>query len=113
MSERQWVTIGLFALATIMFGMALVQPGLWEVQLFGVLLQAVVISGIIGLVAGFHFAANLADEKRADNAGKAFDAIKAAQEAPAPPARTIAAAAAEQVVDAAEEAAAAIKGGTK
>lgn len=113
MSERQWVTAGMFVLATIMLAMALVQPRLWEVQLFGVLLQAVVISGIIGLVAGFHFAANLADEKRADNTGKAFDAIKAAQEAPAPPSRTIAAAAAEQVVGAAEGAAAVIKGDTQ
>ncbi|HZG44915.1 MAG TPA: hypothetical protein VEZ41_01425 [Allosphingosinicella sp.] len=105
MSERQWVTAGLFALAGSMFAMALLQPGLWEVQLFGLLLQAVVISGIIGLVAGFHFAANLADEKRADNTGKAFDAIKAAQEAPAPPPRNMAAAAAGQAADAVEEAA--------
>jgi uncharacterized membrane protein YedE/YeeE len=113
MSERQWVTAGMFALATVMLAMALFLPDLWEVQLFGVLLQAVIISGIIGLVAGFHFAANLNDERRADNTGNAFDAIKAAQQAPAPPTRIVAASAGDQVVDVAEEAAATIKGDTK
>ncbi len=77
MSERQAVTLGLFILAAGMLAMAVYQPSLWDVQLFGVVLQAIVISGIIGLVAGFHFAANKADETKAENTGAAFRAIEA------------------------------------
>ncbi len=76
-NERQGVTIAVFALAVLMIGMAGFNPKLWEVEVFKVLIQAVVLTGILNMVVAFHFAANKSDETKASNTGKAFDAITA------------------------------------
>ena len=55
-------------------------PTLWDVELFKIILQAVIISGILGMVLAFHYAANKSDETKTNNTAKAFDAIKAAAE---------------------------------
>jgi hypothetical protein len=57
-SERQCVTAALFALAWTMLRMAVVNGTLWEVELFKIILHAVIIGAIIGSVVAFHFAAN-------------------------------------------------------
>ncbi|NJC06501.1 hypothetical protein GGQ97_002294 [Sphingomonas kaistensis] len=106
MNERQWFTVGLFGLTAAMLFMAWLNPALWDVKLFEVMLQAVVITGLLNMAAAFHFAANKNDEKRVDNTSAAFRAIEAA--ASQPPAG--AAQAAEQVANAAQDEAAAIKG---
>ena len=77
MSERQNVTWAVYVLALLMLTMAFFQPELWDVELFKVLLQAVIISGFINMVLAFHFAANKNDEQKTDNTAKAFDAITA------------------------------------
>ncbi|HBK92549.1 MAG TPA: hypothetical protein DDZ68_12855 [Parvularcula sp.] len=77
-TERQWVTIGVFALTMFLLGMAHASPFLWKVELFKFVLQAVVVTGLINMILAFHFAANKSDEVKADNTGKAFDAIAAA-----------------------------------
>jgi hypothetical protein len=82
--ERQWVTIGLFGSFWAMLQMAVNDPALWNVKLFEVVFQAIALTGILNMVVAFFYAANKGDEARAVNTGKAFDAIKAAQEAPAP-----------------------------
>ena len=105
MNERQWFTVGLFGLTAAMLFMAWLNPGLWEVKLFEVMLQAVVITGLLNMAAAFHFAANKNDEKRVDNTAKAFEAITAATSQPAP---ADAAQAADQVAEAAQDEAAAI-----
>lgn len=76
-TERQWVTIGLFGLAVLMLLMAREDPKLWEIKLFEILFQAVLLTGLLNMVTAFHFAANKADEVKADNTAKAFDAITA------------------------------------
>lgn len=84
MSERQAVTAGLFALAILMLAMAWFQPGLWDVKLFEVILQAVVLTGLLNMVAAFHFAANKQNEVATENTGKAFEAVTATANAVAP-----------------------------
>jgi hypothetical protein len=84
MSERQVYTIGLFGLTLIMLLMAQYDSSLWEQKLFEVVFQAIVITGLLNMAGAFHFAANQADQTRAENTGKAFDAIRTAQESPAP-----------------------------
>lgn len=76
--ERAWVTIATFVLAGAMLKMAEVHRELWDVELFKTLLTLVVGSAIVNMIIAFHFAANKADEDKAANTGKAFDAIKAA-----------------------------------
>lgn len=76
--ERQWVTIGLFAFATLLLGMAWSNPKLWEVEVFKVIVQAVVLTGMLNMVLAFHFASNKGSETARENTGKAFDAITAA-----------------------------------
>lgn len=75
--ERQWVTMGIFLLAYTMLRMAVVNGDLWTVELFKILLQAVVISAIIGSIVAFHFSANKSgmdlDAKRAETTGKIVD----------------------------------------
>lgn len=78
MSERQWVTAGLFGLAGGMLGMAYFQPALWNVKLFEFVLQAVVVTGLLNMVAAFHFAANQSAQQASENTGHAFRAIEAA-----------------------------------
>lgn len=76
-TERQGVTIGMFALTLVMLGMVREDPKLWDVKLFEVVFQAVVLTGLLNMILAFHFAANKADEAKADNTGKAFEAITA------------------------------------
>lgn len=76
-SERQWVTIGLFWLAVFMMLMGVNDPTLWRIDTFKSLMQAVVITGLLNMVAAFHFSANKSDETRSANMGKALDVISA------------------------------------
>lgn len=57
-TERQLVTGLLFFLAWKLLDMAIENGTLWDVELFKIILQAVVIGAIIGSVVAFHFAAN-------------------------------------------------------
>lgn len=73
-------------LLILQFGLALlalftldVPPGNKEQVIF-MLGQS---AGMASLAAGFYFASSKGDDKAKENTGKAFDAIKAAQEAPA------------------------------
>lgn len=79
-TERGWVTVGTFALTGSMLKMAEVHDGLWEVELFKTLLTLVIGTGIVSMILAFHFSANKSDETRADNTGKAFDALKSVAE---------------------------------
>ncbi len=88
MNERQAFTLGLFAMSIGMIGMAYFQPGLWDVKLFEVILQALVITGLLNMAGAFHFAANQAQQKATDNTGAAFRAIEAAAAARPPEAPT-------------------------
>jgi hypothetical protein len=83
-SERQWVTIWLFILIFILLAMASANPELWTVEVFKVVMQAVVLTGALNMVLAFHFAANKGDETKAENTGKAFDAITATANAATP-----------------------------
>ena len=76
--ERQWVTIATFALAVLLLAMAWDNPKLWDVKLFEVLVQAVVLTGLLNMVLAFHFSSNKGSETARENTGKAFDAITAA-----------------------------------
>ena len=78
MTERQWFTVGMFALTGAMLAMAWDNPQLWEVKLFELVLQAIVITGLLNMAGAFHFAANQNNEQATENTGKAFDAIRAA-----------------------------------
>ena len=80
-TERQWVTAGIFALGFFMLWMADVDPSLWEVKLFELLIQAVFISAIINMIIAFHYAANKGDEEKTENTRHAFEAIRATAEA--------------------------------
>lgn len=75
--ERQGVTLGLFAFAAVMLFMAWDDPKLWETKLFEVILQAVVLTGLLNMVAAFHFASNKGSEVARENTGAAFRAIEA------------------------------------
>ena len=77
LNERQGVTLGLFAFASLLLGMAWEDAKLWEVEVFKVVLQAVVLTGLLNMVAAFHFASNKGSETARENTGKAFDAITA------------------------------------
>lgn len=106
LQERHFVTLAIFLLAVGMFLMARENPELWEIELFKIILQAVVISGIIGSILSFHFAANKTDEAKVENTTKAFEAIKAtANVVTAPDAKQAAVEAAGKVADAATSAA--------
>ncbi len=83
-NERQGVTIGLFAFAASMMLMARENPALWDVKLFEVILQAVVLTGLLNMVAAFHFASNKGSETARENTGAAFRAIEAAATGQAP-----------------------------
>jgi hypothetical protein len=103
LSERQAVTAAIFMLAAGMFLMARENPKLWDIELFKIILQAVIISGIIGSILAFHFSANKGDETKTENTAKAFEAITAtATAASAPPeVKEAASIAADQVAEAA------------
>lgn len=76
-SERQTATLLLAGLIGGLLIMAQINPRLWQVKLFELILQAAVITGLLNMVLAFHFAANQRDEKRTENTGKALDAITA------------------------------------
>lgn len=63
-SERQWVTIGIFSLAYVMLRMAVVNGDLWNVELFKILLQGIIMGALISSVIAFHFAANKQEVER-------------------------------------------------
>lgn len=79
-TERQWVTIWLFALIFVLLTMAYNSPTLWGVEVFKVIIQAVVLTGMLNMVLAFHFAANKGDEDRTANTGKLADAFKSVAE---------------------------------
>lgn len=83
-SERQWVTLGIYALALIILVMGAIDKSLWQIELFKVIAQAVIISGLINMVLAFHFSANKSDETKSENTAKAFDAITATANATNP-----------------------------
>ncbi len=85
MNERQAYTTGLFIFAAALMLMSWWNPDLWDRDLFGILLQGVVLTGILNMAGAFHFTANKQAEKASDNTGKAFDAIKAASGSTPPP----------------------------
>lgn len=109
MNERQAYTVGLFAAAGLMLLMAWDNPKLWDVKLFEVILQGVILTGILNMAGAFHFTANKHAEQASENTGEAFRAIQAAA-AGTPPDHHPAAEAAEQVADAAVAEADKIKG---
>lgn len=78
MGERQWVTVGTFALACLLLFMAWWNPALWGVEVFKVIIQAVFLTGLLNMVLAFHFSSNKGSETARENTGKAFDAIVAA-----------------------------------
>lgn len=84
MNERQGVTLGLFAFALVLLFMARENPKLWDVKLFEVIFQAIVLTGLLNMVAAFHFASNKGSEVARENTGKAFEAITAAATGEAP-----------------------------
>ena len=56
-TERQAVTIGLFSLAVLLIMIAVWQPDLWKIDAFKTVLQGVVMTGLLNMVAAFHFTA--------------------------------------------------------
>lgn len=108
MNERQAYTLGLFVFAAALMLMSWWNPDLWDRDLFGILLQGVVLTGILNMAGAFHFTANKQAEKASENTGDAFKAIAAA--AASTPGANDAADAADQVADAAHDEAAKIKG---
>lgn len=98
--ERQWVTIGVFGLTLVLLGMAALRPLLWEVEVFKVIIQAVVLTGLLNMVLAFHFASNKGSETARENTGKAFEAITAAAQSGSTPANVVEAA--QDTADAAQ-----------
>jgi hypothetical protein len=83
-TEKQLVMLTTFAMGFMMIMMAKYDPALWGVELFKTLITVVIVTGCINMILAFYFTANKSDEnrdmlaeKRADNTGKAFDAIAA------------------------------------
>lgn len=109
MTERQYVTAGIFALIVMLLGMAMLEPRLWALDPYKTVLQAVVITGLLNMILAFHFAANKSDETKTENTAAAFRAIEATANATSPPV-AVAADAAQQTADAAQGAADKIKG---
>ena len=79
-NERQWVTAMIFATAWTLLRMAVVNGTLWNVELFKIILQAVMISAIIGSVIAFHFSAN--NRSQGEPAPKPTDAPSGAPDDP-------------------------------
>lgn len=80
-SEKQLVMLTTFGMGFMMIIMARNDPALWNIELFKTLITVVIVTGCINMILSFYFTANKSDEQRSENTGKAFDAIKAAQEA--------------------------------
>ena len=81
MNERQAVTIGMFSFACVLLAMARENPALWDVEVFKVIIQAVVLTGLLNMVGAFHFASNKGSEVARENTGKAMSAIEAVAKA--------------------------------
>lgn len=79
--ERGWVIILLAALIAALLALAYADPSLWSVELFKLLLQGLIITGLLNMVIAFHFTANAGDEQKTRNTGEAFKAITAVTEA--------------------------------
>jgi hypothetical protein len=77
LSERQWVTIAVIVLLFYLLRMAQHDKSLWDVEVFKVIIQAVALTGVLNMILAFHFAANKGDDIKAENTGKAFDALHA------------------------------------
>lgn len=77
LTERHWVTIGIFTLTFFMLCMTIANPNLWEIKLFEVVFQAVVLTGLLNLILSFHFSATKGGEQARENTGKLADAFKA------------------------------------
>ena len=80
-TERQWVTIAVFILASAMLQMAVDNPDLWKEELFKTLITVVIVTAIVNAIVAFHFAANKSDEAKTENTAKMADAMKAVAEA--------------------------------
>lgn len=106
-NERSFVTILLAVLTAGLLQMAHERPELWDVEVFKVIVQAVVLTGVLNMVLAFHFAANKGDEAKSENTAKAFEAITATAQASGIEGAAVQAA--DQVADAAAEEAAHIK----
>lgn len=76
-TERQWVTIAVFATAGAMLQMAVDNTGLWKEELFKTLITVVIVTAIVNAIVAFHFAANKSDEAKTENTAKMADAMKA------------------------------------
>jgi len=79
-SEKQLVMLTTFGMGFMMLIMAVADGSLWNVELFKTLITVVIVTGCVNMILAFYFTANKSDEVRSINTGKAFDAIKAAQE---------------------------------
>lgn len=101
LQERHFVTLAIFMLAAGMLMMARENPDLWEIDLFTIILQAVVISGIIGSILAFHFAANKKDVVEVEAAERAAELAAVQRRQPTVDIPPDAAQAADQVADAA------------
>lgn len=62
MDSRGWFSVGLFVLTAVLLGMLAYAPSLKDNQLFATLAQAIVITGLINMAAGFHFGASKSSE---------------------------------------------------
>ncbi len=116
-SERQAVTFGMFLLTLVMLQMATDNPALWDVKLFEVAFQAIILTGLLNMILAFHFAANKSDEARADldkaraeTTHSAFQAITATANAGTGDPTKQAINAADEVVEAAADKRDEIKG---
>lgn len=75
--ERQVVMGTTFLMGFVMLFMANYDPTLWNVELFKTLITVIIVTGCVNMILAFHFSANKGDETKAENTGKAFDAITA------------------------------------
>lgn len=81
-SERQWATIMTILLSVGMLVMTIDREELWKEELFKTLITVVLVSGFVNMILSFHFSANHSDDKKAENTGKAFEAISKLAEGP-------------------------------
>ena len=80
-SEKQLVMLTTFGMGFTMLVMARNDAALWNVELFKTLITVVIVTGCVNMILAFYFTANKQDETKADNTGKAFEAINATAQA--------------------------------
>jgi hypothetical protein len=68
--SRAWFGLGLFALTAAVFALLAHDPRLAENHLFSTLAQAVVITGLINLAAGYEFGASKPPAPPTDTSAK-------------------------------------------